>query len=35
MSNIENVERERIMYLKRYFEKVFILLDVIIKVKEN
>lgn len=35
MSNTENVERERTMYLKRHFEKVPILPDVIIKAKEN
>ena len=35
MISIENVERERTIYLKGHFEKVPILPDVIIKAKEN
>lgn len=35
MSNTEKVERERTTYLKGHFEKVPILVDVIIKAKEN
>lgn len=35
MSNTENVGRERTKYLKGHFEKAPILLDVIIKAKEN
>lgn len=35
MISIENVEREKTIYLKGHFEKVPILPDVIIKAKEN
>lgn len=35
MRNIENIQRERTTYLKGHFEKAPILLDVIIKAKEN